>query len=101
MLYIILVFFISVFVVKIDSTLWTNVFEVMFSAYLTVMYEEMKFMKKNSHGVSSGKCVETNVIMEMYGTKINIDTEHWVRIPTTHQAGIYACFFIVIYLFKK
>lgn len=58
-------------------------------------------MKKNSHGVSSGKCVETNVIIEMYDTKINIDTEQWVRIPTTHQADNNVCFFKFIYLFEN
>lgn len=53
------------FVINIDSTLWSSVFEIVFSTYLMIIYEEMRFMKKNSHGVSSGKCVETNVIIEM------------------------------------
>ena len=41
--------------------IWINVFEVMFSAYLSLIYEEMMSIKDFSHGVSSGICVETNV----------------------------------------
>ena len=73
LLYIILVFIISIFIVMIDSTLWINVFEVLLSAYLTLIYEEMKSMKFFSHGVCSCICVETNVIIKMDYTKINID----------------------------
>ena len=62
MLYIVLVLVISIFIVMIDSTLWIYVFEGMFSAYLTVIYKEMMSIKEFSHGVSSGICVETNVI---------------------------------------
>ena len=64
LLYIILVFIISIFIVKIDSTLWINVFEVMLSALFTLIYKEMMSMKKNSHGVCSCICVETNVIIK-------------------------------------
>ena len=73
MLYIILVFVISSFIVMIDSTLWINVFEVMLSIFFTLIYKEMKSMKKNSHGVCSCICVETNVIIKIDYTKINID----------------------------
>ena len=73
MLYIILVFVISSFIVMIDSTLWINVFEVMLSIFFTLIYKEMKSMKKISHGVCSCICVETNVIIKIEYTKINID----------------------------
>ncbi|MBF0986141.1 MAG: hypothetical protein HXK67_03025 [Clostridiales bacterium] len=69
LLYVILVFIISTTIIKIDSTLWINVFEVMITAYFTIIYEEMKSMKKISHGVSSCICVETNVILSRYNTK--------------------------------
>ena len=69
LLYVILVFIISTIIIKIDSTLWINVFEVMITAYFTIIYEEMKSMKIFSHGVSSGICVETNVIISRYNTK--------------------------------
>ena len=69
MLYVILVFIISTTIIKIDSTLWINVFEVMITAYFTIIYEEMKSMKNFSHGVSSCICVETNVILSRYNTK--------------------------------
>ena len=55
MLYVILVFIISTILIKIDSAVWINVFEVMITAYFTIIYEEMKSMKIFSHGVSSGK----------------------------------------------
>ena len=73
MLYIILVFVISSFIVMIDSTLWINVFEVMLSIFFTLIYKEMKSMKKISHGVCACTCVETNVIIKIDYTKINID----------------------------
>lgn len=73
MLYIILVFVISIFIVMIDSTLWINVFEVMLSVLFTLIYKEMKSMKKFSHGVCSCICVETNVIIKIDYTKVNID----------------------------
>ena len=73
MLYLILVFIISTIIIKIDSALWINVFEVMITAYFTIIYEEMKSMKIFSHGVSSCICVETNVIIKIDYTKINID----------------------------
>lgn len=69
MLYVILVFIISTILIKIDSAVWINVFEVMITAYFTIIYEEMKSMKIFSHGVSSGICVETNVIISRYNTK--------------------------------
>ena len=69
LLYVILVFIISTIIIKIDSTLWINVFEVMITAYFTIIYEEMKSMKIFSHGVSSCICVETNVILSRYNTK--------------------------------
>lgn len=69
LLYVILVFIISTVIIKIDSTLWINVFEIMITAYFTIIYEEMKYMKIFSHGVSSGICVETNVIISRYNTK--------------------------------
>lgn len=72
-LYITLVFTISLFITKIDSTLWINVFEVILSVYFTLIYEEMKCMRKNSHGVGSCKCVETSVMKDMKILKLNID----------------------------
>ena len=54
-------------------------------------------MKKISHGVCSCICVETNVIIKIDYTKINIDEEHWVQFPTTHQAGIIVCFLYAYY----
>lgn len=53
LLYVILVFAIAMIIIKIESTLWINVFEIMLSAYFTVIYEEMRSMKEYSHGVSS------------------------------------------------
>lgn len=73
LLYVILVFIISIIVTRIDSTLWINVFEVMIAAYFTIIYEEMKSMKIFSHGVGSCICVETNVILSRYDTKNTID----------------------------
>lgn len=45
----------------------------MITVYFTIIYEEMKSMKIFSHGVSSCICVETNVMIEIENTKINID----------------------------
>ena len=64
---------ISTIIIKINSTLWINVFEVMVTVYFTTIYKEMKSMKKNSHGVSSCICVETNVIVSGYNTRKYID----------------------------
>lgn len=83
MLYVILVFIISTILIKIDSALWINVFEVMITAYFTIIYEEMKSMKIFSHGVSSGICVETNVIISRYNTK-NIQIRALGSIPNLH-----------------
>ena len=52
--------------ISIDSTLWINIFEVMITMYFTIIYEEMKSMKKISHGVGSCICVETSVIVGRY-----------------------------------
>ena len=73
LLYVILVFIISTIIIKINSTLWINVFEVMVTVYFTTIYKEMKSMKKISHGVSSCICVETNVIVSGYNARKYID----------------------------
>lgn len=73
LLYVILVFIISTSIIKINSTLWINVFEVMFTVGFKTIYKEMKSMKKISHGVSSCICVETNVIVSGYNTRKYID----------------------------
>ena len=83
MLYVILVFIISTVIIKIDSILWINVFEVMMTVYFTIIYEKMKSMKIFSHGVSSGICVETNVIISRYNTK-NIQIRALCSIPNLH-----------------
>ena len=38
LLYVILVFIISTIMIKINSTLWINVFEVMITVYFTIIY---------------------------------------------------------------
>ena len=39
LLYVILVFIISTIIIKINSTLWINVFEVMVTVYFTTIYK--------------------------------------------------------------
>ena len=63
----------STIIVKSDSTLWINVFEVMLSAYFTLIYEEMKSMKYFHMVLALVICVETNVIISRYNTEKYID----------------------------
>lgn len=70
MLYIILIFIISLVITTIDSTLLMSVFEVMLSAYFTLIYEKMSCMKNKSRGVSSYMCVVTNVINDIKNIKV-------------------------------
>ena len=54
MLYVILVFIISTILIKIDSALWINVFEVMITAYFTIIYEickEVTNTEKENHNI--------------------------------------------------
>ena len=46
LLYVILVLIISIIIVRLDSTLWLNVFEAMFSAYLLLIYDDNFYEKK-------------------------------------------------------
>ncbi len=95
LLYIILVFIISTIIIKIDSTLWINVFEVMITMYFTIIYEEIKSMKILSHGVSSCICVETNVILSGYNTRIYRLRAVLGSIPNLHTKQAFLSAFLI------
>ncbi len=64
---------ISIFISFMNPTLFISIFEVIFSIYLSIIYKEMMYMSKKSHGVCSCICVETDVMIEIGYAKMDID----------------------------
>ena len=67
----------------------------MITMYFTIIYEEMKSMKILSHGVSSCICVETNVILSGYNTRIYRLRAVLGSIPNLHTKQAFLSAFLI------